>query len=105
MASKAELQAELEALDAQLAKVQAELDTALHPPVQSLVITALAGVFADDAGISVGDTAHVVVVRGRVGQMNGNGIWNDIDPNTIVEYWVTHAGVDSNKTVESFYAG
>ena len=91
--------AELGALDAHTTKVQGELIR----PTRSFTITALNGVFADDTQVKVGDVCHVNVVRGRVGQLNTNGIWNDIANGTIVEYWVTSGGVDSNRCVEAFY--
>lgn len=58
--------------------------------------------FADDVGISIGDTAAVKILAGRVGQLGTNGIWNDIEPGTQVEYYVRHAGIDTNKVVEIF---
>ena len=103
MASQAQLADELNAVRAQLVKSQAELNAVLHPPERTFVITALNGVFADDSGIAVGDVAHITVVRGRVGQLGTSGIWGDIAPGTIVEYYVTHAGVNSDKGVEAFY--
>lgn len=103
MASQAQLADQLNAVTLQLKKVQAELDAALHPPTKTFVISSLQGVFADDQAVAIGDTAHVTVVRGRVGQLNSNGIWNDIDDGTIVEYWTSRGTAVSNKAIEAFY--
>jgi selenophosphate synthetase-related protein len=102
MSSRAETETRLTDLAAQLTKVQAELDAALHPPTRTFVISALRGVFADDVGVQVGDTANVIVVRGRVGQLSTDGVWGDIADGTIVEYWATRAGVPTNHVVEFF---
>lgn len=104
MASRAQLEAELTAVNAQLTKVQAELLAAQNPKELAFTITGLQGVFADDVQVAVGDMAHVVLVRGSVGELNSNGIWNNIKPGTIVEYWVTRGTASTYKAIEAFYA-
>jgi len=62
----------------------------------------LGGIFANDTGISIGDIAVVQVLSGRVGLMGTDGIFNDIEPGTVVEYYVIHDGVQTNKAQETF---
>jgi hypothetical protein len=99
MKSLEQLVADLRSVDDQLTKVQGEV----AQPARTFAITSTQGVFADDTNISIGDLCTVTVVRGRIGQLNTDGVWNDIVPGTIVEYFITHNGVPSNKTVEVFY--
>lgn len=91
--------AELASLDAHAAKVVTELT----PVTRTFTITRVSGIFADDTDVQIGDVAHVTVLRGRIGQLNTDGIFNDIAPNTVIEYWVTRGAVSSNKALEGFY--
>lgn len=93
-----ELAAELEDLKTQLEKVRGEM----LQPGATFVITGLSGIFADDQGIQVGDLAHLQVLVGRVGQINTDGMLNDIAPGTRVAYYVLHNGVGTNVVVEEF---
>ena len=44
------------------------------------------------------------MLQGRVGVVGTNGILNDVEPGTRVEYSVVHDGVETNKAVETFEA-
>lgn len=102
MATQAQLRAQIESLTAQLSKVQSEYQAVLNPPERTFMVSAVTGIFADDTDVRVGDVCHVIVVRGRVGVLATNGIWGDIAPGTIVEYWVTRGTSSSNHAVEFF---
>ena len=60
--------------------------------------------FANDIDVRIGDTAKVVVLAGNVGQLNPNGVWDDITPGTRVEYSIIRSGVESAKALEVFNA-